>query len=98
SAFDAGFAPYLLVVLADARLRALDLARGAEEIDRDADLDQWAVVGVVDRHHHAVGVELRMRTGERLLHRDDGLDGDVVGQELVDELVALPSLERVAAP
>src|SRR2546430_952099 len=98
SAFDADLAPYLLVVLADAGLRAPDLARGAEEIDRDADLDERAEVGVVDRHHHAVGVELRMRAGERLLHRDDGLDGDVVGQELVDELVALPTLERVAAP
>src|SRR2546430_8872013 len=98
SALDADFAPYLLVVLADAWLRAADLARGPEEIDRDADLDQRAEVGIVDRHHHAVGVELRMRPGERLLHRDDSLDGDVVGQELVDELVALPTLERVAAP
>src|SRR5947208_2731264 len=98
SALDADFAPYLLVVLADAWLRAADLARGPEEIDRDADLDQRAEVGIVDRHHHAVRVELRMRPGERLLHRDDRLDRDVVRQELVDELLALPALERVAAP
>src|SRR5205823_8398377 len=98
SAFDADLAPYLLVVLADPGLRAADLARGPEEVDRDADLDQRTEVGVVDRHHHVVRVELRMRPGERLLHRDDGLDGDVVGQELVDELGALPALERVAAP
>src|SRR2546430_6188506 len=98
SAFDADLAPYLLVVLADAGLRAAALARGPEEVDRHADLDERTEVGVVDRHHHAVRVELRMRPGERLLHRDDGLDGDVVGQELVDELLALPTLERVPAP
>src|SRR3954471_18524427 len=71
SALDADLAPYLLVVLADPGLRAADLARRAEEIDRDADLDQRSEIGIVDRHHHAVRVELRMRTAQRLFHRDD---------------------------
>src|SRR5262245_47357909 len=93
----ADLAPHFGVVLADVWLGAADLARRAEEVDGHADLDQRAEIGIVDRDHHAVGVELRMRTRERLLHRDDRLDRDVVGLELVDELVALAFLERLAA-
>src|SRR5207342_159960 len=98
STLDADLAPYLGVVLADPGLGAADLARRAEEIDGHTHLDQRSEIGIVDRHHHSVRVELRMRRGQRLLHRDDRLDGDVVCQEVVDELLALPLLERVATP